>query len=76
MLENNIYSESKALFLEELEANNIPEHAVVYIEDTKEIYTHNTYFGGETDMSNYYTKREIDNTVGDINTILESIINV
>lgn len=31
--------------------------------------------GGETDMSNYYTKEEIDNTVGDINTILESIIN-
>lgn len=31
--------------------------------------------GEETDMSNYYTKEEIDNTVGDINTILESIIN-
>jgi hypothetical protein len=31
--------------------------------------------GGESDMSNYYTKEEIDNTVGDINTILESIIN-
>lgn len=31
--------------------------------------------GGESDMSNYYTKEEIDNTVGNINTILESIIN-
>lgn len=31
--------------------------------------------GGGSDMSNYYTKEEIDNTVGDINTILESIIN-
>ena len=32
--------------------------------------------GGEgTDMSNYYTKEEIDNTTGDISTILESIIN-
>ena len=26
-------------------------------------------------LSNYYTKEEIDNTIGDINTILESIIN-
>ena len=30
---------------------------------------------GETDMSNYYTKEEIDNIIGNINTILESIIN-
>jgi hypothetical protein len=31
--------------------------------------------GGESDMSNYYTKEEIDITIGNINTILESIIN-
>lgn len=35
----------------------------------------NIVISGETDMSNYYTKEEIDNTIGDINTILESIIN-
>lgn len=116
MLENNIYSESKALFLQELEAGNVPEDAVAYIEDTKEIYTHGTYFAsgdgyvsqadfnstygiiqesfnakqnllksgeniktingesllGEgdivintntTDLSNYYTKEEIDNII-------------
>lgn len=33
-------------------------------------------FFDDLDLSNYYTKEEIDNTVGDINTILESIINV
>lgn len=31
--------------------------------------------GGSTDLSNYYTKEEIDITIGNINTILESIIN-
>jgi hypothetical protein len=31
--------------------------------------------GGGSDMSNYYTKEEIDITIGNINTILESIIN-
>ena len=35
----------------------------------------NIVISGETNMSNYYTKEEIDNTVGDINTILETIIN-
>lgn len=60
MLENNIYSESKALFLKVLEAGNVPEDAVVYIEDTKEIYTHGTYFGGD---------------IGSINEVLDSIIN-
>lgn len=60
MLENNIYSESKALFLQELEAGNVPEDAVVYIEDTKEIYTHGTYFSGD---------------IGSINEVLDSIIN-
>lgn len=35
----------------------------------------NIVISGENNMSNYYTKEEIDNTVGDINTILESIIN-
>lgn len=30
--------------------------------------------GGTTDLSNYYTKAEIDTKIGDINTILENII--
>ena len=30
--------------------------------------------GGSTDLSNYYTKNEVDNIVGDIETILDNII--
>lgn len=33
-----------------------------------------TIEGGTTDLSNYYTKSEIDAQIGDINTILENII--
>ena len=44
MLENFIFSDSKALFLQELEIGNVPEDAIVFIKDTKEIYTHGTYF--------------------------------
>lgn len=47
MLENFIFSDSKALFLQELEIGNVPEDAIAFIADTKEIYTHGTYFGGE-----------------------------
>lgn len=47
MLENFIFSESKELFTAELEAGNVPEDAIAFIADTKEIYTHGTYFGGE-----------------------------
>lgn len=32
-----------------------------------------TIEGGDVDLSNYYTKEEIDSTIGDINNILESI---
>lgn len=42
----------------------------------------NTIFGGTTatptpiaDLSNYYTKDEIDNTVGDIETALDELHN-
>lgn len=48
MLEKNIYSESKHLFLKELNSGNVPEDAVAYIGDTKEIWTHGTYFVGKT----------------------------
>lgn len=61
MLENNIYSESKALFLQELEAGNVPEDAVVYIEDTKEIYTHGTYFASGDD---YVSQADFNSTYG------------
>ena len=46
MLNNFIYVQTKALFEEHLLAGNILDEAVVFIEDTKEIWNHGTYFGG------------------------------
>lgn len=69
MLENLIYSQKKSLLTKELEAGNVPENAIAFIGDTKQIYAKGQYFAGG------YTKEEIDAQLGDINTILESIIN-
>jgi len=46
MLNNFIYAQTKDLFLEQLNAGNIIDEAIVFIEDTKEIWNHGTYFGG------------------------------
>lgn len=45
MLNNFIYAQTKALFLEQLGAGNILDEAIVFIADTKEIWNHGTYFG-------------------------------
>jgi hypothetical protein len=47
MLNNFIYAQTKDLFLEALGAGNILDEAIVFIEDTKEIWNHGHYFGGE-----------------------------
>ena len=44
MLNNFIYVKTKNLFLDQLETGNISDEAVVFIEDTKEIWNHGTYF--------------------------------
>ena len=46
MLNNFIYAQTKNLFLEQLNAGNILDEAIVFIEDTKEIWNHGHYFGG------------------------------
>ena len=48
MLENFIYAKRKDLFTAELDAGNILNEAVVFIEDTKEIWNHGTYFDCST----------------------------
>lgn len=48
MLNNFIYAQTKDMFLEALGAGNILDEAIVFIEDTKEIWNHGHYFGGET----------------------------
>ena len=47
MLNNFIYAETKALFLDALNKNEILDEAIVFIEDTKEIWNHGTYFAGD-----------------------------
>lgn len=62
MLENFIYAKTKDLFIKELEAGNVVDEAIVFIEDTKEIWNHGTYFDcnpehlTETDLSNYVSE--------------------
>lgn len=59
MLGNFIYSKTKNLFLQELEAGNVLDEAIVFIEDTKEIWNHGVYFDGKNiDLTNYETIEE------------------
>ena len=48
MLNNFIYAKTKDLFLKELEAGNVLDEAIVFIEDTKEIWNRGTYIGGSS----------------------------
>ena len=60
MLNNFIYAKKKSLFTAHLDAGNILPEAVVFIEDTKEIWNHGTYFDcNSVDLSGYNTKEEI-----------------
>ena len=45
MLNNFIYAQSKAMFEERL--HEVPNEAIVFIEDTKEIWNHGHYFAGD-----------------------------
>jgi len=45
MLNNFIYAKTKDLFLQELNAGNILDEAIVFIENTKEIWNRGHYFG-------------------------------
>lgn len=48
-MENLIYSKKKAWFEEEL--SNVPENAIAFIGDTKEIYAQGEYFGGNPEAN-------------------------
>lgn len=60
MLNNFIYAKQKSLFEEKLNNGEVLNEAIVFIEDTKEIWNHGTYFDcSSVDLSNYNTKEEI-----------------
>ena len=62
MLENFIYAKQKSLFEEKLNNGEVLDEAIVFIEDTKEIWNHGTYFDGSTfDPSNI--KASIQNII-------------
>lgn len=58
----------------QLEAGNILDEAIVFIEDTKEIWNHGTYFDGSTvDLSNI--EASIENILDNIPTKTSDLIN-
>ena len=77
MLNNFIYAQTKDLFLEQLGAGNILDEAIVFIEDTKEIWNHGTYFGRESDFdADVFAALQqavlnLQNATADINTNLD-----
>ena len=63
MLNNFIYSKLKSLFEEKLTAGEVPQEAIVFIEDTKEIWNHGTYFATQKSIE------EIENIVASSETV-------
>lgn len=45
MLNNFIYAKYKDLVEDQLNLGNIPEDAIVFIEDSKEIWNHGVFYG-------------------------------
>lgn len=50
MLENFIYAKEKSLFEEKLNNGEVLDEAIAFIEDTKEIWTHGSYFSNLNDV--------------------------
>ena len=74
MLENFIYAKQKSLFEEALNNGDVLDEAIVFIEDTKEIWNHGTYFDGNTfDPSNI--EESIQNILNQIPTKLSQLEN-
>ena len=59
---------TKAGFQEQLEAGNIPDYAIVFINDSKEIYTKGKYYPCP------YTKEELDNKFSECNSNIQDTI--
>lgn len=78
MKENFLYIEEKDIFIDLLESEEITidDDIVVFIEETKEIWTHGLYLDGSTiDLSDYYTKGEIEGILNIIRQQIEEINN-
>lgn len=71
MLNNFIYAKTKDLFIEQLEAHQILDEAIVFIEDTKEIWNHGTYFAGISDSG--FDQETLDQINAEIENVRNSI---
>ncbi len=67
MLNNFIYAKLKSLFEEKLTAGEVPLEAIVFIEDTKEIWNHGTYFA--TPSGSSISAEDVENIVASSETI-------
>lgn len=70
MLNNFIYAQTKELFLEKLNAGEVLDEAIAFIEDTREIWNHGTYFS--TKISDEVIKNITQETV---NENIVSVLN-
>ena len=75
MLNNFIYAKKKSLFTKELEAGNVLDEAIVFIEDTKEIWNHGTYFDCSTTDFDQVLSNYVDKTTGQTISGLKTFTN-
>lgn len=74
MLENFIYAKQKSLFEEKLNNGEVLDEAIVFIEDTREIWNHGTYFDGNAvDLSN--VEKSIQDILDNIPTKVSDLEN-
>lgn len=74
MLNNFIYAKQKSLFEEKLNNGEVLDEAIVFIEDTREIWNHGTYFDGNAvDLSN--VEKSIQDILDNIPTKVSDLEN-
>lgn len=74
MLNNFIYAKQKSLFEEALNNGEVLDEAIVFIEDTREIWNHGTYFNGsKVDLSDI--EKSVQDILDNIPTKLSQLEN-
>ena len=58
MLNNFIYAKTKTLFEEALNNGEVLDEAIVFIEDTKEIWNHGQYYGSSGNLDEILERLE------------------
>lgn len=61
MLNNFIYAKKKVAFERALDKGEVLDESIVFIEDTKEIWNHGTYFAGTSDLVQMLNYQDLKN---------------